>query len=332
MKRSVNALMRAIEDWWEATIQKGIPAAALRDQLPPNVIPPTGNTGQGYTPDPDAVTRVGVRKNSAGSVYSRRCLNFIEGTDTSISIADDSGNEEVDITITSGAGGGSGNVTDAGAVGGEPGTPNTGDLYFTNVSLERFDSTWQSWGPIYALHDPLALSWSWINQGGASVDVSNGGIYILAPASASQSIRARVKAQPTAPYVIDIAWLPLIYPADYGLVSLGWRESGSGKLSHIRYGWVSGVWQFAFIHSTGATTDAAAVASITFGRSAPLFVRLQDDSTNHKVFISEDGQHWLLLYSESRTAYLTADQVFFGADSRNGSHDCGVTILSWYEH
>jgi hypothetical protein len=46
-----------------------------------------------------------VRKNSAGSVFTRRQLNFIEGTNVTLTVADDAGNDEVDITIAAGGGG-----------------------------------------------------------------------------------------------------------------------------------------------------------------------------------------------------------------------------------
>jgi len=49
----------------------------------------------------DAVARIGVRKNSTGSVFQRRRLNLIEGTGITLTVADDSGNEEVDVTIAS---------------------------------------------------------------------------------------------------------------------------------------------------------------------------------------------------------------------------------------
>jgi hypothetical protein len=49
----------------------------------------------------DAAARVGVRLNSAGSTFSRRRINFIEGTGIDLTVADDSGNEEVDVTIAS---------------------------------------------------------------------------------------------------------------------------------------------------------------------------------------------------------------------------------------
>ena len=59
----------------------------------------------------DATARLGVRKNSAGSVFSRRRLNLIEGSNVTLTVADDSGNEEVDVTIASTGGGGSGPTT-----------------------------------------------------------------------------------------------------------------------------------------------------------------------------------------------------------------------------
>lgn len=54
--------------------------------------------------------RVGVRKNSTGSTYLRRRLNIIEGSGITITVADDSVDEEVDITINQAAGSGSGDV------------------------------------------------------------------------------------------------------------------------------------------------------------------------------------------------------------------------------
>jgi hypothetical protein len=44
---------------------------------------------------------VGIRKNGAGSTFSRRRINFIEGSGVTLTVADDSGNEEVDVTIAS---------------------------------------------------------------------------------------------------------------------------------------------------------------------------------------------------------------------------------------
>jgi hypothetical protein len=57
----------------------------------------------------DNNARVAVRKNSAGSVFTRRRLNFIEGSNVTLTVADDGGNEEVDVTIAA-SGGSSGTI------------------------------------------------------------------------------------------------------------------------------------------------------------------------------------------------------------------------------
>jgi hypothetical protein len=68
----------------------------------PIVVDPDDNT---VTLDPasdlDNNARVGVRKNSTGDTYERRRLNFIEGSGVSLTVADDSTDEEVDVTISS---------------------------------------------------------------------------------------------------------------------------------------------------------------------------------------------------------------------------------------
>lgn len=52
----------------------------------------------------DAVARVTVRKNTGADTGSRRRLNIIEGTGTTLTITDDPTNEEVDVTIASSGG------------------------------------------------------------------------------------------------------------------------------------------------------------------------------------------------------------------------------------
>ena len=59
----------------------------------------------------DANARITARKNSGSNIGTRRRLNFIEGSNVSINIEDDSANEELAITISSTGGGGSG-ITD----------------------------------------------------------------------------------------------------------------------------------------------------------------------------------------------------------------------------
>ena len=51
-------------------------------------------------------TRSIVRKNSTGSDITRRRLNFIEGTNVTLTVGDDPTNNEIDVTIASSGGSG----------------------------------------------------------------------------------------------------------------------------------------------------------------------------------------------------------------------------------
>src|SRR3990170_7075284 len=46
-----------------------------------------------------------IRKNSAGSDFIRRRINLIEGSGITLTVADDSANNEIDVTIAGGASG-----------------------------------------------------------------------------------------------------------------------------------------------------------------------------------------------------------------------------------
>ena len=54
------------------------------------------------------VRKVKVRKNSAGSTYTRSRLNLIEGANVTLTVADDSTDDEIDVTIAASGGGGGG--------------------------------------------------------------------------------------------------------------------------------------------------------------------------------------------------------------------------------
>lgn len=60
--------------------------------------------------------RVAVNKNSGATVGTRRRLNFIEGTGVTLTIADDAGNEEVDITVASSSGAAGHGIRDNGTL------------------------------------------------------------------------------------------------------------------------------------------------------------------------------------------------------------------------
>ena len=80
----------------------------------------------------DLLARVGVKKNGS-LVASRRAINFVEGSNITLTIVDDSGNEEVDVLITGAAGGG--------GVGGMPVFWKTGNFTISESGVYIVDSS-----------------------------------------------------------------------------------------------------------------------------------------------------------------------------------------------
>lgn len=337
LRKSAAAIKRKIEEGQQEQLDRGLPADRVKNQLPGRTLPPTGNTGQGYTPDPDAITRISVRKNSTGSVYSRRRLNLIEGTGATLTVADVSGNEEIDITIAvTGASGG--NVSSTGAAGSEPGSPASGDLYLPNNGFveERYSgSAWVPWGPLFPLTDPaIAAPTTWINQGGASVVTTNGGIALIDPTvDSSVNYRIRKKAAPSTPYTITAAFLAPRISIDFTSCGIGWRQSSDGKLVLARTIYIAslGGWVINVLKASDPTTDVASYVSALFAPPALVWLRIVDNGTNRIVSYSVDGVNFVTIHTVGRTDYLTADEVLFCVCTRNASYPMAMTLLSWKE-
>lgn len=178
--------------------------------------------------------------------------------------------------------------------------------------------------------DPLtASSFTWVNQGTASVsDGSNGLVAILDPSQGSGTDgRYLVLAQPTPPFVFT--W------GGYGV----WRNSGGAVYPQcgpcLRDSTSGRITNLVF-HCRETDQDAVEVSHLnspTSYNSSPLGLnpatrgpiwwgRIEDDNVDHKFSISYDGVTWIEIFSETRTTWLAAqDQVgfFFNRSSNNSS-------------
>jgi hypothetical protein len=102
------------------------------------------------------------------------------------------------VNLSPAAGGGGGATTSTGAAGSEPGSPTTGDLYFSNdvPIVERYSgSAWPTWGPIFAMTTPP------VNAPSTSTTISHGGGYT----SGATSINvASSTGFPSTPFLVLI--------------------------------------------------------------------------------------------------------------------------------
>jgi hypothetical protein len=64
----------------------------------------------------------------------------------------------------------------------------------------------------------------------------------------------------------------------------------------------------------------------------PFWLQIEDDGTDRIHRVSDDGFHWVEQVRESRTAFLTADEVFWGGDVRSLAYDAAkIWLVHWEE-
>lgn len=233
-----------------------------------------------------------------------------------------------------GGGGGGGNSTYTGAEGSQP-VANSGDLYFPNNGfyLERYSGlAWTPWGPIFPMVPPVGGAFSWVNQGGASMDTTNGGLYLEGPAGSSLNNRLLVTSAPATPYTMTAAFLPNIFATsqqqDCGLV---FRDSVSGKfvtLSLMTSGATAQFFILSYQWSSPTSFAGTYIQKQYFPRQLVWF-QISDDGTNRISRYSSDGQHWIQLFSVARTDFLTADQVGIYVEDQTNTLPVAMTLLSW---
>lgn len=215
-----------------------------------------------------------------------------------------------------------------------PGSPSSGDLHFLT------DSFWNavyyngsSWD--HFLHGKLLItppSFSWVNQGAASVSTTNGGeSLICASAGGAHQVRIRKRAAPSTPYTVTLAYLPTVKGINYSFCGALFRESSTGKLRTLHLGFNANP-IIEVYNWTNETTPSAQLAVIRCDIliSSPLvFWRIQDDGTNRKYHFSGDGINFVQIYTEGRTVDMTADEVGWFIDPYN--QDQAATLIHWKE-
>lgn len=179
------------------------------------------------------------------------------------------------------------------------------------------------------LVDPTVQSWSWVNQGIATIATQGKALVMQSAGEAADSWHLRAKAVPAKPYSVIIHHVPTIFPVNYMGVGFGWRNSANGNLVlHQQRGG-------AFTLDGGYCASGFALTA-SYG-TVPIITpfewfKLTDDSTTRKVYVSRTGYDWMLLDSRATNSNVTPDQLVFGLESRNaGLLPVASFIDSWEE-
>jgi len=151
---------------------------------------------------------------------------------------------------------------------------------------------------------------AWINQGSATATDHNGTVLLTAPAAAGENIRLLKKAPPSTPYSIIAAFVPCVTIAGgTGQPSFGicFRESSTGKIYSITCELVNdNTSHMSIFKYPNATSTPTSVVKRHDWLTPlfPLWLKIRDDATNLKFFISPNGFDWIEAQSEGRTAFM----------------------------
>jgi hypothetical protein len=179
------------------------------------------------------------------------------------------------------------------------------------------------------LVDPTGLSWSWVNQGTATITTQGASLLLYHPAVNADDMHYRAKAVPSKPYSVIVHWKPACFALNYAGVAVGWMASDDHTATYLEI-WVNAYRIGASISGTPYNMGTSDYMS----QNAPSWpwVKLTDDSTNRRIYVSRDGYTWLLLHSIATDTDVTPTRLVFGVSSRNNAgFEAALMIDSWEE-
>ncbi len=283
--------------------------------------------------DLSANARVGVRKNSTGSTHKRRRINLIEGDGVAITIADDSGDEEVDVTLDVDVGsGGSGQVPTW--VEQDPKTPpgSAGDLD------DEFDDTSGNSGPVNGLDG----SWAWRNQGSATVThtVQKAIVLTCPPNGASTNGLRGIEQTVSGAFEITAECHPVNADLSTWEAGLWIANNSNGKLMTLGPGRgliAANTRGLAVAAWTNATTfSALRSGSVQTAehllQSRWIWLRISCDGTNLSFSWSASGIDgtWSVINTETIATHLgTCDRAGFFANAAMATFGVSLVVRSF---
>lgn len=201
-----------------------------------------------------------------------------------------------------------------------PATPRKGDIYFATdaplLSVAPSDNNWLTWGPIFNLTPPNLTGFNWNNQGNATLTQRSDLTVLETQGNAGVNLQQYLATAPTPPFSLTIGFK--FHPqASTSTAGIAIRQSSDDKIM-----------TFHILFTTGAFVDISRFTnSTTFSSNAAISVlapnriftwfRYRDDSTNRYFEFSNNGIDWIIAFQETRTTFLTANQVGFFINNQN---------------
>lgn len=238
---------------------------------------------------------------SGTNMAARRETNYIPGPGIGVSIADDSGTDSADVTISAPGFGA--------AVPSAP--PSAGSLTVVN-SASSFTTS-----------NPAA------------------GFLVLSEAgnsSSGENVRfAGVAAPGTTPYSFTVGLQFVTLPEGVSYAGVMFRESSTGKLTGMIINFNSANTSNTYPHiqvvnwSSPTATASTPYSAKAVDLAMVKFMRIKDDGTNLTFWISADGNTFVQILSVARGSYFTTapNQVGLFVDGSGANTPIALTCNHW---
>jgi len=172
-----------------------------------------------------------------------------------------------------------------------------------------------------------ASSFTWRNQGSATLTDSNGGFKMTVPKESGWNLRGVTLTRPTPPYAFTARFRFMVAPdVSVGTTSSHWglwiRDSAGKYITlSLRSGQALGMWEFNSETAFNSVIDT----TLDCHDTQWFWLRLEDDNTDIKGYFSIDGSNWSqdgsAWWQQSRTNHLSgggSDIGFYASSSSSG--------------
>lgn len=146
---------------------------------------------------------------------------------------------------------------------------------------------------------PTTSGFSWVNQGSATVDTTNWGLYFSCVTNGNTSDYRHYVKSYTAPFKITVALQTGFQTSNSGGVGLVFRNSSSGKFATLLYWAGGGDTSIEQLGSENYNSPTSFNSANFFNSANPridqslVWLRIEDDNTNMKFSWSKNGFDWM---------------------------------------
>jgi hypothetical protein len=278
---------------------------------------------------PAAGLTFSVRVNVTGAIYTcTRSSNTLtvtleSGSDVNVS----SGASVVAVVTKRAVDNIRSNQYQQGALASLPSTANAGDRYTPTDGYYDYFFNGSVWVPSYRgmICTAPTQTFAFKNQQSSTVSTSKGPTVLTVPAG---SINFTLYACPVTPPFTAVALINQISPSR-AYTAAGFFAYGSSNdhFSGLAVGMED---HYYMARLSGSNFTNYSLGNPLMHRTMPLWVKLVDDTSTFKIYVSTDGLDWVMIYSETTGTTQTCTHVGIGGgkDTNSPGYDNQVALFS----